>query len=37
MSAVKLALPKGRLMAETSALLERAEWGLIMRGRVLTA
>jgi ATP phosphoribosyltransferase len=28
MSAVKLALPKGRLMAETSALLERAEWGL---------
>ena len=28
MNAVKLALPKGRLMAETSALLERADWGL---------
>ncbi len=28
MSAVKLALPKGRLMAETSALLDRADWGL---------
>jgi ATP phosphoribosyltransferase len=28
MSAVKVALPKGRLMAETSALLERADWGL---------
>ena len=28
MNAVKVALPKGRLMAETSALLERAGWGV---------
>ena len=28
MNSIKLALPKGRLMAETSALLDRACWGL---------